>query len=75
MMPFNAVRWEVMINWVLIGTVGGFFLYRPDWDLAEGLVDNEGEHSGNLLIILACIALLSEFVVVYSHYLLSEVEQ
>ena len=75
MMPFNAVRWEVLINWVLIGTVGGFFLYRPDWNLAQALCDDEDEHSWNLLIFLGCVAALSEFTVVYAHYLFSEVEQ
>ena len=61
------------MNYVLIGGVGGYFLYRSTYDLAGMVRDEHGNFPYKLGVLLLAPTIFAEVMVIYTHLLFSEI--
>ena len=73
MLSLTSVAWQVLVYWVLLGLVGGYYLYRPDFEPTL-LQDDDGETSELKRALLVVCFFVCEFLNAYQHYRFSEIE-
>ena len=71
--PLAALHGQIFVNWVLIGGVGGYFLYRSTYDLAGLFRDELGNLPYMITASWVVAALLLEIFVFYTHLLFAEI--